>query len=201
MRFLERGNSMLQLHSVESKPCGVYHNQSWMMHRVKRITEFPLGKCTIPIQGLEKRLNFKPPVGQWYNLEKRTVSENGQKTVSRANIKVQLSISLDGGYHVLDELTHYSSNLKLTARQLWKPATGVLELGILNAQNLMPMKAKDGRGVTDAHCVAKYGPKWIRTRTILNSFNPKWNKLTRGRFSIHVLLSRLVCSIISSCKE
>ncbi|XP_073133544.1 FT-interacting protein 4-like [Henckelia pumila] len=135
-----------------------------------------LGKCTISIQGLEKRLDFKPPVSRWYNLEKHAASENGQRNVSRTNSKVHLRISLDGGYHVLDELTHYSSDLRPTARQLWKPAIGVLELGILNAQNLMPMKAKDGRGVTDAYCVAKYGPKWIRTRTILSSFNPKWNE-------------------------
>ncbi|GAB2289069.1 FT-interacting protein 1 [Dionaea muscipula] len=35
---------------------------------------------------------------------------------------------------------------------------------------------KDGRGSTDAYCVAKYGHKWIRTRTILDNFNPKWSE-------------------------
>jgi hypothetical protein len=35
---------------------------------------------------------------------------------------------------------------------------------------------KDSRGSTDAYCVAKYGPKWIRTRTIFDSFNPRWNE-------------------------
>ncbi|KAK4476406.1 hypothetical protein RD792_015557 [Penstemon davidsonii] len=99
-----------------------------------------------------------------------------QKKVEKLNSRVHLRISFDGGYHVLDELTHYSSDLRPTGRQLWKPAIGVLEIGILSAQNLTAMKTKDGRGFTDAYCVAKYGQKWIRTRTILNNFNPKWNE-------------------------
>lgn len=135
-----------------------------------------LGQCVIPVQGIEKRIDFKTPVSRWYNLEKHTVSENGKRNVNKLNSRVHLRICLDGGYHVLDELTHYSSDLRATARQLWKPAIGVLELGILNAQNLTAMKTKDGRGFTDAYCVAKYGQKWIRTRTILNSFDPKWNE-------------------------
>ncbi|KAL3622457.1 FT-interacting protein 3 [Castilleja foliolosa] len=135
-----------------------------------------LGQCAISLQSVEKRVDFKPPMSRWYNLQKHTVSENGQRNVKGLNSRVHLRICLDGGYHVLDELTHYSSDLRPTARQLWKPAIGVLELGILNARNLSAMKMKDGRGYTDAYCVAKYGPKWIRTRTILNTFDPKWNE-------------------------
>ncbi|KAL6495663.1 hypothetical protein OROGR_030226 [Orobanche gracilis] len=135
-----------------------------------------LGQCSISLQGVEKRLDFKAPMSRWYNLQKHTVSESGQKNVNGLSSRTHLRISLDGGYHVLDELTHYSSDLRPTARQLWKPAIGVLELGILNAQNLTAMKTKDGRGYIDAYCVAKYGQKWIRTRTILNTFDPKWNE-------------------------
>ncbi|KAK4476405.1 hypothetical protein RD792_015556 [Penstemon davidsonii] len=135
-----------------------------------------LGQCSISLQGVEKRMDFKTPISRWYVLEKIIGSENGQKKVEKLNSRVHLRISFDGGYHVLDELTHYSSDLRPTGRQLWKPAIGVLEIGILSAQNLTAMKTKDGRGFTDAYCVAKYGQKWIRTRTILNSFNPKWNE-------------------------
>nr|GEW91341.1 FT-interacting protein 1-like [Tanacetum cinerariifolium] len=39
-----------------------------------------------------------------------------------------------------------------------------------------PMKTKDGRASTYAYCVAKYGTKWIRTRTIADNFAPKWNE-------------------------
>lgn len=77
----------------------------------------------------------------------------------------------------MDESSNYISCTRPTAKQLWKPSVGVLELGIHGANNLLPMKTtKDNRGSTDAYCVAKYGPKWIRTRTIFESFNPRWNE-------------------------
>ncbi|PHT56035.1 hypothetical protein CQW23_04521 [Capsicum baccatum] len=113
---------------------------------------------------------------KWYSLEKEVVSEGRNKKVSKLNSKVHSRLSFDGGYHVLDELAHYSSDLKATSKELWKPSIGVLELGILNAQGLSPMRTRDGCGITDPYCVAKYGQKWIRTRTILSSFNPKWNE-------------------------
>ncbi|GAB4851559.1 FT-interacting protein 3 [Ancistrocladus abbreviatus] len=90
--------------------------------------------------------------------------------------KIYMGICLEGGYHVFYESTHYSSDLRPTAEKLWKPSIGVLHLGILNARGLMPMKVKDGRQTTDAYCVAKYGQEWVRTRTIIDSFSPKWNQ-------------------------
>ncbi|KAI3454628.1 hypothetical protein Pfo_011291 [Paulownia fortunei] len=64
-----------------------------------------------------------------------------------------------------------------TAKQLWKPAVGILELGILGARGLLPMKSKgNGKGSTDAYCVAKYGKKWVRTRTVTDCFDPRWNE-------------------------
>ncbi|KAK2986358.1 hypothetical protein RJ640_026622 [Escallonia rubra] len=61
--------------------------------------------------------------------------------------------------------------------QLWKPHIGVLEMGILGASNLMPVKMKEGKGgSTDAYCVAKYAQKWVRTRTVVDSLSPKWNE-------------------------
>ncbi|KAI7987469.1 FT-interacting protein 3 [Camellia lanceoleosa] len=90
--------------------------------------------------------------------------------------RLQLRICLDGGYHVLDESTQYSSDLRPTARQLWEKSIGILELEILNADTLHPMKTRDGRGTSDTYCVAKYGHKWVRTRTIIDSLNPKYNE-------------------------
>ncbi|MCV5004000.1 hypothetical protein OFM39_30550, partial [Escherichia coli] len=69
--------------------------------------------------------------------------------------RIHLRVCLDGGYHVLDESTQYSSDLRPTAKQLWKQSIGVLELGILNADGLHPMKSWDGRGSSDTYCVAK----------------------------------------------
>ncbi|XP_073002241.1 FT-interacting protein 7 [Typha latifolia] len=136
-----------------------------------------LGKTVIPLQTVDRRLDYKPVNGRWYNLEKHVIVEGEQKKKeTKFSSRLHLRICLDGGYHVLDESTHYSSDLRPTAKQLWKQNIGVLELGVLTAHGLLPMKTKDGRGTTDAYCVAKYGQKWVRTRTIIDSFTPKWNE-------------------------
>ncbi|KAG2405689.1 FT-interacting protein [Vigna angularis] len=145
--------------------------------RVAPNKEESLGRCAIPLQMVERRLDYKPVNTKWYNIEKHVVIMEGEKKKEiKFSSKIHMRICLEGGYHVLDESTHYSSDLRPTAKQLWKSSIGVLELGILNAQGLMPMKTKDGKGTTDAYCVAKYGQKWVRTRTIIDSFAPRWNE-------------------------
>jgi hypothetical protein len=134
-----------------------------------------LGKCMIPLHMVQRRLDHKPVNTRWHNLEKHLVVE-GEKKDTKFASRIHLRVCLDGGYHVLDESTHHSSDLRPTAKQLWKSAIGILEVGIISAQGLMPMKTRDGRGTTDAYCVAKFGQKWIRTRTIVDSFSPKWNE-------------------------
>ncbi|KAJ6713389.1 ANTHRANILATE PHOSPHORIBOSYLTRANSFERASE-LIKE PROTEIN [Salix purpurea] len=135
-----------------------------------------LGKCMIPLQLVQRRLDHKPVNTRWFNLEKHVVLDGELKKDTKFASKIHLRICLDGGYHVLDESTHYSSDLRPTAKQLWRPSIGILEVGVLSAGGLMPMKTKDGRGTTDAYCVAKYGQKWVRTRTIVDSFTPRWNE-------------------------
>ncbi|WOH14616.1 hypothetical protein DCAR_0934136 [Daucus carota subsp. sativus] len=135
-----------------------------------------LGKCFVSLQNVEKRVDLKFATSRWFNLEKHGTGDNGAKNEGKLNSKIHLRICLEGGYHVLDELTHYSSDFRATARQLWTPSIGVLELGILSAQGLSSMKHKGGNGSTDSYCVAKYGQKWIRTRTIMNTDSPKWNE-------------------------
>ncbi|KAE8728205.1 Detected protein of confused Function [Hibiscus syriacus] len=132
-----------------------------------------LGSCSVHLSKVEKRLMPIPVEAYWYNLEE---SANRNKLEVRFASRLHLRICLDGGYHVLDEPIYYSSDFRATSKLLWPPSIGVLELGILNASGLLPMKSKDGRGTTDAYCVAKYGPKWVRTRTIVDSFSPNWNE-------------------------
>eukprot|EP01018_Ginkgo_biloba_P031824 Gb_30312 [translate_table: standard] len=145
--------------------------------RVGPNKEEVLGKCSINLNTVPRRLDYKTVTSKWFNLEKPTAVEGeAKKKEIKFASRIHLRVCLDGGYHVLDESTHYSSDLRPTAKQLWKPYIGVLEVGILSAHSLLPMKTKDGRGTTDAYCVAKYGQKWVRTRTIIDSFNPKWNE-------------------------
>jgi Ca2+-dependent lipid-binding protein len=130
-----------------------------------------LGQTRIALNTIERRLDYSMVSSRWFNLEK----VNGEPSV-KYHGRIHLRLCFDGGYHVMDEAAHLSSDLRPTAKQLWKPSIGVLELGILGAKNMLPMKTKGGRGTTDFYCVAKYGQKWVRTRTIIDSFNPKWNE-------------------------
>ncbi|KAJ8770838.1 hypothetical protein K2173_021753 [Erythroxylum novogranatense] len=126
-----------------------------------------LGRCVIHLQQVDKRLLPSSMADRWVNLE-----NNGGKFVSRLHLRVYL----DGVYHVFDEPTYYCSDLRPTSPKLWPDKIGILEVGILKAEGLLPMKSKDGRGTTDAYCVAKYGNKWIRTTTIIDNLSPKWNE-------------------------
>ncbi|XP_044492792.1 FT-interacting protein 1-like [Mangifera indica] len=137
-----------------------------------------MGKIHLPLNMFERRLDHRPVHSKWFNLEKFGfgVLEGDKRHERKFSSRIHLRVCLEGAYHVLDESTMYISDQRPTARQLWKQPIGILEVGILSAQGLLPMKQKDGRGTTDAYCVAKYGLKWVRTRTILESFNPKWNE-------------------------
>ncbi|CAK7348069.1 unnamed protein product [Dovyalis caffra] len=137
-----------------------------------------LGKVVIPLNTVEKRADDRIVRSRWFNLEKSmsAAMDEHQAKKDKFSSRLHLRVVLDGGYHVLDESTHYCSDLRPTAKQLWKPSIGVLELGILNADGLHPMKTREGKGTSDTYCVAKYGQKWVRTRTIINSLSPKYNE-------------------------
>ncbi|GLT79621.1 hypothetical protein SLA2020_511040 [Shorea laevis] len=137
-----------------------------------------IGRVVIPLNTVERRADDKIVHSRWYHLDKSlSAAMDGESAKKdKFSSRIHVRVCLDGGYHVLDESTHYSSDLRPTARQLWKPPVGILELGILNADGLHPMKTRDGKGNSDTYCVAKYGHKWIRTRTIINSLSPKYNE-------------------------
>lgn len=136
-----------------------------------------VGRVLLPVAAIERRIDDKQVVSRWFNLDNHFGNSADTKLVPRFGSRIHLRVSLDGGYHVLDEATMYSSDVRPTAKQLWKPHIGVLEMGILGATGLMPVKIKEGKGgTTDAYCVAKYGQKWVRTRTVVDSLSPKWNE-------------------------
>ncbi|XP_020593961.1 protein QUIRKY [Phalaenopsis equestris] len=137
-----------------------------------------LAHAAVPVASLDQRFDERqlvPP--KWFSLD--NIGSNGQEHglgVAYGG-RIQLRLCLEGGYHVLDEAAHVCSDFRPTAKQLWRPVVGSLELGILGARGLQPMKTKsNGKGSTDAYCIAKYGKKWTRTRTITDSFDPRWNE-------------------------
>nr|POF21378.1 protein quirky [Quercus suber] len=136
-----------------------------------------LGRCKISLKTVDWRLDYpKVMNSRWYTLHKNVVIEGDQVEETKITSRIHARFCLEGGYHVLDESTNYCSDFRPAADELRRPKIGVLELGILEAKELAPMKTKDEVGTTDAYCVAKYGEKWVRTRTIMSSTEPKWNE-------------------------
>ena len=189
------GNQVLKTKPVQSRAMNPMWNEDLMFvaaepfddhliisveDRVGPSKDEILGRVVIPLNAVERRADDRLIRGRWFNLEKHMSDamegEQRKKDKDKFSSRIHLRVCLDGGYHVLDESTHYSSDLRPTAKQLWKSHIGVLELGILNAEGLHPMKTRDGKGMSDTYCVAKYGQKWVRTRTINNSLSPKYNE-------------------------
>ncbi|GKV23109.1 hypothetical protein SLEP1_g32884 [Rubroshorea leprosula] len=135
-----------------------------------------IGRVILPLHAIQRRADDRIIHSRWFNLEKPVAVDIDQLKREKFASRLHLRVCLDGGYHVLDESTHYSSDLRPTAKQLWRPPVGILELGILNAVGLHPMKTREGRGTSDTYCVAKYGQKWVRTRTIVDNLSPKYNE-------------------------
>ncbi|KAL6504580.1 hypothetical protein OROGR_026503 [Orobanche gracilis] len=150
--------------------------------------EVTLGSISIPVRAVKQRIETsKPPEGQWYALSKPKQDDNNNKKKKEEEkpekkpeekIGIKIGLCRDSGYHVLDESTHYSSDFQPSANHLRKPITGVLEVGILRAEHLLLQMNKDreGKMTGGAYCVAKYGNKWVRTRTLINTPRPHWNE-------------------------
>ncbi|KHN02626.1 Protein unc-13 like C [Glycine soja] len=130
-----------------------------------------VGHAKLHVASIERRTDDRTdPKSRWFNLS----SEDESNSYTG---RIHVRVCLEGGYHVIDETAHVTSDVRASAKQLAKPPIGLLEVGIRGAANLLPVKTNDGtRGTTDAYVVAKYGPKWVRTRTIMDRFNPRWNE-------------------------
>lgn len=185
------GNQVLKTKSINTGTMNALWNEDLMLvaaepfedyliltveDRVGPSKEEILGKVYIPLDTVAKRADDRIVHSQWFNLQKPSSTNVEETKKDKFSSRLHLRVCLDGGYHVHDESTHYSSDLRPTAKQLWKPSIGILELGILNAGALHPMKTREGRGTSDTYCVAKYGHKWVRTRTIIDSLNPRYNE-------------------------
>ncbi|WJX29604.1 5-methyltetrahydropteroyltriglutamate--homocysteine S-methyltransferase [Trifolium repens] len=130
-----------------------------------------MGIVKIPLATVERRVDDRNVGSRWFTFENpKEEKNNGYKG------RVHLRLCFDGGYHVMDEAAHVTSDYRPTARQLWKPPVGTIELGIIGCKNLIPMKTVNGKSSTDGYCVAKYGNKWVRTRTVSDNLEPKWNE-------------------------
>ncbi|XP_019450826.1 PREDICTED: FT-interacting protein 1 isoform X2 [Lupinus angustifolius] len=158
-----------------------------------------LGREIISVRNVPlKHETGKLPDARWYNLRRPSAvdEEETEKKKDKFSSKIHLRIVLEAGYHVLDESTHFSSDLQPSSKHLRKKNIGILELGILSARNLLPMKAKEGI-TTDAYCVAKYGNKWVRTRTLLDTLSPRWNE--QYTWEVHDPCTVVTVGVFDNC--
>ncbi|XP_020868933.1 FT-interacting protein 1, partial [Arabidopsis lyrata subsp. lyrata] len=70
-----------------------------------------VGRVQIPVSAVERRTGDTPVGSRWFSLD------NGNNN-NRFGSRIHLRLSLDGGYHVLDEATMYSSDVRPTAKEL-----------------------------------------------------------------------------------
>ncbi|CAA7023022.1 unnamed protein product [Microthlaspi erraticum] len=144
--------------------------------RVAVNREETIGTVKIPIDSIDRRVDDNRTVpNRWFSL-----ALDNQRRVRFATTKLLLNVCLEGGYHVLDESTYYSSDFRPSMKELWnrqlQPSIGVLELGVLGVEGLMNQSQDGKKETVDAYCVAKYGTKWVRTRTVTNNLNPRFNE-------------------------
>jgi len=140
---------------------------------------FPVGSASISLATVERRVDDRKVASKWLDLlpSDEAAKRGGRKAAMHLHGgRLHVRACLDGGYNVADEPSYACSDFRPSARQLWPPPLGVVELGIVGCKGLLPMRAADGKGCTDAYAVAKYGPKWARTRTIADSYDPAWNE-------------------------
>ncbi|XP_057804901.1 multiple C2 domain and transmembrane region protein 6-like [Salvia miltiorrhiza] len=158
-----------------------------------------IGVVIIPVREVPQRIETsKLPEPRWHALQKpsKAEEEGEKKKEVKFASRILLRVCIDAAYHVLDESTHFSSDLQPSSKHLRKPCIGILEVGILSARNLLPMKGKDNR-LTDAYCVAKYGNKWVRTRTLLDTLHPRWNE--QYTWEVHDPCTVITIGVFDNC--
>ncbi|KAL0736421.1 hypothetical protein Bca4012_012631 [Brassica carinata] len=107
-------------------------------NKVSSAKDEVIGRLISPLNVFEKRLDHRSVHSKWYNLEKFGFGalEGDKRHELKFSSRIHLRVCLEGGYHVMDESTLYISDVRPTARQLWKKPIGILEVGILSAQGL-----------------------------------------------------------------
>ncbi|KAJ1702640.1 hypothetical protein LUZ63_002419 [Rhynchospora breviuscula] len=138
-----------------------------------------VGSAGIPLSSVERRVDDRKVASRWLDLIPNDEIKKGNRKAAAGSLhggRLHVRVCLDGGYHVADEPPNASSDFRPSARQIWRPPVGMVELGLIGCKGLLPMRTVDGKGSTDAYAVAKYGPKWARTRTVADCFDPAWNE-------------------------
>nr|XP_043638465.1 FT-interacting protein 7-like [Erigeron canadensis] len=135
-----------------------------------------IGKTGLALNIVPQRFDSTEPLqSQWLKLFELPSSIHGRFKKKKNPGEILVKICLEAGYHVYNG---HHGDFQPSANHMKKESIGSLQLTILGARGLPPMKKQTdgGSGTTDAYCVAVYGNKWVRTTTIINSQEPFWNE-------------------------
>lgn len=133
-----------------------------------------IGQVTVPLASIDKRTNIDDHLvtTQWFELKNPTVPQllDGyvDDDIGNNQMKICLGKVLDGRYHIGPGSQSYTDDTRPADRKLWDSPIGLVDLGILRAIDLTCLNASDATSILNLnpYCVAKYGDKWVRTRTI-----------------------------------
>ncbi|KAF8762175.1 hypothetical protein HU200_009722 [Digitaria exilis] len=167
-------------------------------HQDQEEEEEVIGQLSIPLASIDKRdasaydCDQQPPAthtAKWFDLKSpspprpqlpwdaASLDEAGVGGSVRRHMRIRLRSLLDGGYHIGHDPQGYMDDTRPAERQLWGPPIAQVHLGILRATGLQIIGTNDTSCCRDGirksaelnpYCVAKYGDKWVRTRTISN---------------------------------
>jgi hypothetical protein len=168
--------------------------------------EIIIGTCTIPLPSIDKRADgdhlIEPKL---FDLERSSAAappllDDGSVDESNGNghMKIALRNLLEGGYHIgHDSSQGYIDDPRPADRKLWEPPIGSVHLGILRTVGLTHSNASDGRSTLNPYCVAKYGDKWVRTRTAIDSPDHVFNE--QYTFDVYDITTVLSVGVFDHC--
>ncbi|KAF9605915.1 hypothetical protein IFM89_020794 [Coptis chinensis] len=88
---------------------------------------------------------------QWYRMEDRRGDKSkGGEVMASIWFGTQADEAFAEAWHSKAASVHLDSLCSIKSK-LWKPHVGVLEMGVLGATGLMPMKIKEGKGSQPMH--------------------------------------------------
>lgn len=96
----------------------------------------PLGQLVVLLSSVARNDQGKKIPPKWYNLLKPGATIDEAKREETFASKIHLKITLDTGYHVIEESVRHSSDFQPSSKKIQKSPVGLLELGILSARNL-----------------------------------------------------------------
>uniref|UniRef100_A0A0E0FAB7 C2 domain-containing protein n=1 Tax=Oryza meridionalis TaxID=40149 RepID=A0A0E0FAB7_9ORYZ len=162
-----------------------------------------IGQLTVPLSSIVRRGeddHSDTMPGQWFDLKSPAtvqldgITDNGN---DNSSMRIYLQNILEGGYHIASGSEGYKDDTRPADRKLWNLPIGRVQLGILRATDLP--RRMDGSSV-NPYCIAKYGDKWVRTRTVIDGtglhvFNE------RRTWSVYDIATVLTVGVFDHCPE